>query len=248
MTSADVRVFADEGALARAVAAAMAGVISEAVANRGRCFVALSGGSTPRVLYRTLAGEFRDRIPWGDVDIFWSDERFVPATDERSNYRMAKTEVLDHVPIVPDRVHPIPTNRDTAVAAADAYQSRIHALLDDPWPRFDLILLGIGEDGHTASLFPHSPALHARDRLAVAVNPRANGEPARVTLTMPVLLAAHQVFMLATGARKAPAIARALVSASLEDCPASALRHSAGSVTWWLDRGAAMNYGSGSFS
>ena len=239
MPSANVRVFDDESALAGAVAAAMATILTEAVERKGRCFVALSGGSTPRELYRTLAREFRDRIPWNSIDIFWSDERIVPATDERSNYRMAKAELLDPVPVAPNRVHPVATNRDSAAAAADGYQSRLHALLDEPWPRFDLILLGIGEDGHTASLFPHSPALHARDRLAVAVPARAAGEPARVSLTMPVLLAAHNVFVIATGARKAPVIARALVSATLEDCPASALRHSAGTVTWWLDRLAA---------
>ena len=239
MTTPDVRVFADDNGLAHGVAEAMTTAIAAAIARRGRCFLALSGGSTPRLLYRTLAGEYGDRIPWGQIDIFWSDERFVPATDERSNYGMAKAELLDRVPVTTNRVHPVLTTRDSARAAADAYQSRLHALLDDPWPRFDLILLGIGEDGHTASLFPHSPALHSRDRLAVAVDPRGDGEPPRVTLTMPVLLAAHNVFVLATGARKAAVIARALVSATLEDCPASALRHSAGAVTWWLDKDAA---------
>lgn len=241
MTPADLRVYDDESALASAVASAMASTIAEAMRRRGRCFVALSGGSTPRVLYRTLAAEYRDRIPWSQIDVFWGDERFVPATDLRSNYAMAKAELLDLVPVPANRVHPIPTTHESAAAAADAYQSRLHALLGDTWPRFDLMLLGIGEDGHTASLFPHSPALHARDRLAVAVAPRADGEPARVTVTMPVILAAYNTYVLATGARKAPAIARALVSASLEDCPASALRHSAGTVTWWLDRAASQS-------
>jgi 6-phosphogluconolactonase len=232
-----VHVLDDEPALAQAVAVAMRDSITSAVQQRGTCSLALSGGSTPRRLYRTLAAEFRDRIPWRAVDIFWSDERFVPATDSRSNYGMARTELLDHLPRSVDHVHPVPTHLESAAAAADAYQATLRKHFDDAWPRFDLILLGIGEDCHTASLFPHSSALAARDRLVVSV--AESNPPTRVSLTMPVLLAARTVFVLATGRAKAAAVARARMQNSIDDCPASALRHSAGEVVWWLDSEAA---------
>jgi 6-phosphogluconolactonase len=237
----DVRVLADEAALARAVASAISETIATIVAERGRCSLALSGGSTPQLLYRTLAADFRDRIPWPQVHIFWGDERFVPPTDPRSNFGMAKVTLLDHVPCPASQVHPIPTTLDSASAAADAYDATLRAYFGGESARFDLLLLGIGEDCHTASLFPHAPALTARDRLVVtAQRPAAAADEAsRITLTMPVLRAARTVFVLAAGANKAPVLARALSSASTpDDCPASALRRSAGTVVWWTDRAA----------
>ena len=240
----DVRVLADEPALARAVALAVSEAIAGVVAEQGRCSLALSGGSTPQLLYRTLAADFRDRIPWPQVHIFWGDERFVPPTDPRSNFGMAMGTLLDHVPCPANHVHPIQTTLDSASAsaAADAYEKTLREFFGGEPPRFDLLLLGIGEDCHTASLFPHAPALAVRDRLVVtSQRSSATGdEPARITLTMPVLLAARTVFVIAAGANKAPALARALSSASTpDDCPASTLRHSAGSVTWWIDGAAA---------
>ena len=233
-----VRVFADETALARAVAAAMRVVVSDAVARRGRCAIALSGGSTPRTLYRELAAHHRSTISWTHVDVFWGDERFVPAADPQSNYRMAKAELLDHVPCPAANVRAIPTDLETPEAAADAYTSTLRAYFGDGLPRFDLLLLGIGTDGHTASLFPHSTALAIDDRPVAATQAPDNGG-ARITLTMPVVLAAHTTFVLATGANKAPAIARALApGTNIADCPAAALRHSAGTVRWWLDTAA----------
>jgi len=229
-----VRVFPDETALSRAVAAALKDVVTGAVARRGRCAVALSGGSTPRALYRELAAHYRATIAWAQVDVFWGDERFVPADDQQSNYGMAKAALLDHVPCPAANVHAIPTDLETPEAAANAYASTLRAYFGDGVPRFDLLLLGIGTDGHTASLFPHSPALAIDDR-PVAATRAPDGSP-RITLTMPVLLAAHTTFVLATGANKAPAIARALAPETpFADCPAAALRQSAGTVTWWLN-------------
>ncbi|HXT70555.1 MAG TPA: 6-phosphogluconolactonase [Vicinamibacterales bacterium] len=241
-SSPDVRVFADEDALARAVASAASETIVQAVAAHGRCGVALSGGSTPRALYRVLASSFRDRIPWQQVQIFWGDERFVAATDPRNNYGMAKATLLDHVPCPSGNIHPIPTHLDTAAAAADAYDAELCAYFGDRWPRFDLILLGIGEDCHTASLFPHSSALAERDRRVVSTLPEdgTEGAVARVTLTMPALWAARTVFVLVAGERKSRALRRALAPATKTDeCPASALRRSNGTVVWWVDRAAA---------
>ena len=221
--------------VARAVAAAMQDVVADVMARRGRCAIALSGGSTPRALYRELAANHRSTIRWDHVDVFWSDERFVPAADPQSNYGMAKAALLDHVPCPAANVHAIPTDLDTPEAAADAYGSILRAYFGDGMPRFDLLLLGIGADGHTASLFPHSPALEINDAPVAATRAPDNGG-ARITLTLPVLLAAHTTFVLATGANKAPAIARALAPETpIADCPAAALRQSAGTVTWWLD-------------
>jgi 6-phosphogluconolactonase len=230
-----VRVFADETAVSRAAAAALKDVVTGAVARRGRCAIALSGGSTPRALYRELAANHRSTIRWEHVDVFWGDERFVPPLDPQSNYGMAKAALLDHVPCRSANVHAIPTDLETPEAAADAYASILRAYFGDGMPRFDLLLLGIGADGHTASLFPHSPALEINDAPVAATRAPDNGG-ARITLTLPVLLAAHTTFVLATGANKAPAIARALAPETpIADCPAAALRQSAGTVTWWLD-------------
>jgi 6-phosphogluconolactonase len=230
-----IRVFADETALSRAVAAAMKDVVTDAVARRGRCAIALSGGSTPRALYRELAANHSSTIRWGHVHVFWGDERFVPADDQQSNYGMAKAALLDHVPCPAANVHAIPTDLETPEAAADAYASTLRAYFGDGMPCFDLLLLGIGTDGHTASLFPHSTALAFDDRPVAATEAPDNGG-ARITLTLPVLLAAHTTFVLATGANKAPAIARALApDTNITDCPAAALRHSTGTLTWWLD-------------
>ena len=234
-----IRVFADETALSRAVAAALKDVVTDAVARRGRSAIALAGGSTPRPLYRELAAHHRSTIPWAHVDVFWGDERFVPAADPQNNYRMAKAELLDHVPCPAANVRAIPTDLETPEAAADAYTSTLREYFGgDGLPRFDLLLLGIGTDGHVASLFPHSDALAINGRPVAATVAPDGG--ARITLTLPVLLGAHTTFVLATGAGKASAIARALAPETpIADCPAAALRHSGGEVEWWIDPGAA---------
>jgi 6-phosphogluconolactonase len=235
----DLRVLADADALAHAVAAAVASVITRAIERRGRCALALSGGATPRGVYRVLSAEFRSVIAWPKLDVFWGDERFVPATSPESNYGMARAELLDRVPLPAANVHPIPTHLPAPEAAADAYAQTLRAYFGAGLPRFDLMLLGIGEDCHTASLFPHSPALSESDRVVVAT-PAPDGTGWRVSLTTAVLTAAETAFVLATGAKKAPAIRRALAPGTdIADCPAAALRHRTGTTIWWIDRAAA---------
>ena len=235
----DVRVLADGDALAHAVAAAVSQVIAHAIERRGRCALALSGGSTPRALFRVLTAEFRSIIRWPKLDVFWGDERFVPAISPESNYGMAKAELLDRVPLPAGNVHPIPTHLTTSEAAADAYGQTLRTYFGAGLPRFDLMLLGIGEDCHTASLFPHSPALAESDRFVVAT-PAPDGASWRVSLTTAVLTAAETVFVLATGVKKAPAIRRALAPGTdIADCPAAALRQRTGTTIWWIDRAAA---------
>jgi 6-phosphogluconolactonase len=235
----DLRVLADADAVAHAVAAAVSDVIAHAIERRGRCALALSGGSTPRTLYRVLAAEFRSVIPWQKLDVFWGDERFVPATSPESNYGMTKVELLDRVAIPAGNVHPVSTQLPAPDAAAEAYAQTLGAYFGAGWPRFDLMLLGIGEDCHTASLFPHSPALAESDRLVVAT-PAPDGHGWRVSVTMAVLTAAETAFVLATGAKKAAAIRRALAPGTgSADCPAAALRQRTGTTIWWIDRAAA---------
>lgn len=217
----------------------MADVATDAVERRGRCALLLSGGSTPRAAYELLATRYRDRVPWSHVHLFWGDERFVPPDDPRSNYRMAREALVDCVPCPPANVHPIPTALPSADAAALRYEDTLRACFSGDQPAFDLVLLGLGEDAHTASIFPGSPALVESARWVLAV--AAPVEPSlRVTVTMRVLTAAAQLFVLVSGAGKAEALRRALDPASPPDrVPAAALRSAAGRVVWWADRAAA---------
>ncbi len=215
--------------------------VRSAIAQRGWSAVALSGGSTPRALYRRLAqSPVREEIDWRRVRLFWGDERAVPPDHPESNYRMAKETLLDHVPIPPANVHRIPTERG-ADAAAEQYETelrQIFGVTPGEVPVFDLILLGIGADGHTASLFPHTAAVAVRDRLVVANEVPQIGA-ARITLTVPVLQAARWVLVLATGLDKAEAVARAIEGPKdVEETPAQLLRCAQGRVVWLLDRAA----------
>jgi 6-phosphogluconolactonase len=202
---------ADPAALARAAAEEVARLAAEALAARGAFRLALAGGSTPRALYRLLADPaqpFRDRIPWSVVHAFFGDERAVPPESADSNARMAREALLDHVPLA--AVHRIEGELGAEEAAA-RYEDVLFAHFGDVrLPVFDLVLLGLGSDGHTASLFPGSPALQERRRWAVA-GPAGLPPPVpRVTLTIPVLEAARAALFLVAGADKAEALRRLL--------------------------------------
>ena len=234
----DVRVSADALTLSRDVASAVARTITRVVLAREHCSLVLSGGSTPRPMHRLLASTYGSAVPWSNVDVFWGDERFVPAMDPRSNFGTAQTDLLDEVPVLEERVHPIHTHLGSPQESAEAYGQVVRTFFQDRPQRFDLVLLGVGEDGHTASLFPHSPALHQVNRAAVATESPGDGL-GRITLTLPVLTAAHLIFVVVSGSNKAEALTRALApGTSIDDCPAAALRHAKGSVIWWVDRAA----------
>ena len=225
------------------VAAAVAGAVHDAVGQRGRCWLLLAGGSTPRTTYELLATRYRDDVPWKHVHLFWGDERFLPPDDPRSNARMAREALVDRVPCPPANVHPIPTELPSADAAALRYENTLRAHFSGDRPVFDLVLLGLGKDAHTASIFPGSPALAAADRWVMAVT--APVEPAlRVTLTMRALTAAAKLFVLVAGPEKAAALQHALdPAADSARYPAAALRQAGGRVTWWVDRTAAPDSG-----
>lgn len=235
----DVRIFPDSEALNRAAARALVEGISATLRSGARFCLALSGGNTPRALYRLLAAEYRNGIRWDRVHLFWGDERYVAWDDPRSNYRMVRESLLDHVPIPTNNVHPMPTDFPEPEYAALAYQRTLQNYFSDRWPRFDLVLLGLGADGHTASLFPGSPALEEKERWVVAasgpIEPRL-----RLTLTLPVVTHAVQIYFLVAGADKADALQRALAGApDAKSCPAAGVRLSQAPVIWWTDLAAA---------
>lgn len=238
-TRPDLRVCADHADLSRRAAEAAVATINEAVRAAGTCSIVLSGGNTPRALYRLLASEFRAQIPWANVQVFWGDERYVSPEDSRSNYRMARETLLDHVGCPPANIHPMPTHFPSAELAARDYERTLRNHFGGEWPNFDLVLLGIGDDGHTASLFPGSLALAERTRWAVAA--LAPVEPhVRLTLTLPALTQATAVHVLAAGATKADAVRHVFDGAGdWIKYPAAGVRIAAESAVWWTDREAA---------
>ena len=233
----DVRIQPDGETLSREVARAVFHRVREILNAADHFSFALAGGETPRRLYQTLATEYRDRIAWPRLHVFWGDERYVPHDDPRSNVRLAREALLDHVPIPGDNVHPMPTGLPAPEEAAAAYEQTLRRWFPGPWPRFDLVLLGMGSDGHTASLFPGAAAFAERTRWAVAAS--APVEPRlRLTLTLPVFNHAALVFFLVAGSEKAAVLGRVLAGPS-EAYPAAAVRPDEGGLVWWVDEAAA---------
>jgi len=239
----DVQVLADAASVARVAAETVAEVLSNAAERRGRCSIALSGGSTPRDLYRRLGSiEYVERVPWDALHVFWGDERCVPPVDPDSDYLMAKEAMLDHVPVPAGRIHRI-RGEDPPERAAEEYERllrRSFGEAEGPPPledgaRFDLVLLGMGEDGHTASLFPGTGAVLETARWVIHV--RAQASPRnRVSLTAPVLSAAARKLFLVTGMAKAPTLARVLEGPrDLDAAPAQAIE----GAEWLVDAAAA---------
>ncbi len=206
--------------------------------------MALSGGSTPRRLYELLASEYAGQIDWTALEVFFGDERAVPSDHPDSNFRMASEALLDRVPLDRERLHRMPADSGDPVAAAAAYESVLRERVasgPDGFPALDLVWLGIGDDGHTASLFPGTEALEER-RACVVANEVPQLGTWRMTLTFPALCAARRVQFLVTGASKArivEAIERARSSGDLERYPATRVVPREGEVEWLLDRAAA---------
>ncbi len=212
---------------------------------RGRFLVALSGGSTPRALHQALVAHYRDLIPWERVQVFWSDERCVPPDDPESNYRMARETLLEQVPLPADNIHRMPGERSDYDAAAADYEvemRHVFGVPPDVLLRFDLILLGMGPDGHTASLFPGSPALHETSRLVVP-NQGPKPPPQRLTFTYPLINSARQIMFLVAGAEKAEALRDVLSGqTTIEERPSVGVRPTDGEVIWMVDREAMRLY------
>jgi 6-phosphogluconolactonase len=237
ISGAKLEILADPQALSRRVAEWM---LDLATANEGVFAVCLSGGSTPRGLYERLAETpYRDCFPWPRTHWFWGDERFVPHADALSNYRMVREALLGHAPIPPANIHPIPTEGITPEVAAVTYEDELKSFygvtrLDPGRPLFDVNLLGLGTDGHTASLFPGTGALAVREDWVAAV---IGAKPeARITLTYPTLESSRHTAFLVTGEAKRTIFGRLRHGA--ESLPAADL-HPIGDLTCFLDRAAA---------
>jgi 6-phosphogluconolactonase len=215
---------------------------TNAIAERGRFTIALAGGSTPRNLYTLIAANASSSLPWEQMFFFFGDERHVPPDDAESNYRMAQETLLSKVPAPAANVFRIPTENPDAAAAADAYEQTLRkffALAPGEFPRFDLILLGMGPDGHTASLFPETTALQEKSRLVVA-NWVEKLKTSRITLTLPVLNAARCVVFLVSGMDKAAVLREVLEgNAPGEKYPSKLVQPGEGKLIWFVDRAAA---------
>jgi len=261
MAHPELNIYDDAEELAAAAAERISRAAAESIAARGRFALCLTGGSTPRRTYRLLARQQgsastrrvpRDDIPhaereehdlWLRTFLFFGDERFLPADDNRSNYKMVRESLLQNAPIAADHVFAVPTHLGSPQQAAEQYARTLKSFFGEgvAWPEFDLVLLGLGEDGHTASLFPGAVALRVMDRWATFSPPGILPPPVdRITLTFPVFNAARQVIFLVSGANKAQALADVHQGRiSVEARPAAGIRPINGHAAWLVDRAAA---------
>jgi len=245
-----VEVVPDAGSLATRTAEWLIEQIAHAVQRRGRAVIALSGGSTPKAVFACLAGHpWRERIDWATLHLVWGDERFVAEDDAARNARMTREALLDHVDVPASHVYPIPADPggdadgalDRAHVAAELYATTLHALnggatLHDDKPLFDVVMLGLGEDGHTASLFPGTAALDERHAWVVPVQTDNVTAPVRITLTYPVLESTHAMLFLVGGKSKHAIAGRVL--GGDESLPAARIRP-LGGMLWIMDQDAA---------
>ncbi len=239
---AKIVIAADPNALADEAARRFSSLAREAVKSRGQFSVALSGGTTPEKLYRLLADRpYRARIPWTEVHLFWGDERCVPADDPDSNFALVKETLISRVPIPPENVHRMRGELDPG-RAAQAYEHVLQDFFGGPDVCFDLVLLGLGEDGHTASLFPGSPLLDETEQLvAPATTGKQDRLAQRITLTLPVINSARQVISLVSGKAKA-AVVRSVVKGTDKSLPASRVQPKSRQLTWLLDKEAGLYF------
>ena len=235
---------ADAASLFHAAAGEFASAAAASIETKGSFSVALSGGSTPRGLFAVLAGDasFRGQIAWDKVSFFWGDERHVGPDHSDSNFQMAREALLSHLSLRDDQIFRIHGEYADAAQAAAEYEGSVRqffGLADGQFPRFDLVLLGMGPDGHTASLFPGTKALRERKRVVVS-NWVGKFYTERVTMTAPALNAAARVLFLVNGEDKAPAL-KAVLEGPLEgsQLPAQLIRPGGGRLLWLADRSAA---------
>lgn len=211
-------------------------ILQAAIHDRGIATIALSGGSTPKPLYQAIAQH--SALDWTKLHIFWGDERYVPNDHPDSNEQMARQAWLNQVPIPPENIHPVPTTLPDPNQSAQQYEAtlqQVFGTVPGTIPAFDLILLGIGDDGHTASLFPHTPALAVRDRL-ITVGEKS-GQP-RITFTYPLINQAHNVLFLLAGKSKQPALQQIFSpTGDPLQYPAHAIRPE-GNLIWMMDQSA----------
>jgi len=214
-------------------------IADDSLNKRGVFTVALSGGGTPIPVYREMgiAGNTK-QLPWSDIHLFWGDERHVPPDHEKSNFKMVKEQLLDQIPIPEDNVHRVPAEMEARMAAF-SYEEVLRGFFDGERPQFDLVFLGLGEDGHTASLFPHSAGLNEEERWFIA-NFSPQKEEWRLTLTKNAINSARNIVVLVRGRSKATMMAEVLTGpVEPEDKPIQLISPEDGNLIWILDREAA---------
>lgn len=234
--SRTVEILPDKAALVARAEAVIGDRITQTLSQQDYCTLALAGGSTPKPLYEALA---RWDLPWEKLHIFWGDERYVPPTHPDSNENMARTAWLNQVPIPPENIHAMPTQGGDPQADADRHEAQLREFFQTvpgTVPRFDIILLGMGDDGHTASLFPHTAALGVGDRLITVGN--KDGQP-RLTFTIPLLNHAQLILFLVAGASKQTALNAVFAPDGDAQQYPSRFIQPAGEALWLLDQAAA---------
>jgi 6-phosphogluconolactonase len=234
-----IRIFPDLEGVSSAAAELFAAEARQAVLARGRFCVALAGGGTPRRCYQLLAREpLRELVPWQQTHVFWGDERCVPADDPRNNALMARRTLLDHVPVPPEQVHPMVCNGSPVEAAAE-YEALLRGFFANGRSRFDLVVLGLGENGHTASLFPGTSVLEEQQRWVGDVYVADEGLH-RLTLTAAAINQAALVVFMVSGSDKAPILRKVLKEAQdPRSIPAQLIKPVDGGMLWMVDRDAA---------
>jgi len=238
-----IRIFPTVQALSEAAAIELARLSSDSIAQRGRFMLALSGGSTPRTLYELLGKNYRNSIDWQYVHIFWGDERYIPHENPESNYFLAKKSFLGYIEIPIENIHPIPTSYSSPEEAARTYDHELKDIFGEIKPEFDLILLGLGSDGHTASLFP-GLKFENDDSRNVIVTESPAGPRIRISLTMNTINRARNIFFLVEGEEKAGILKKVLncIQEDQPNFPASRV-NPIGIVTWFVDRTAIKEWG-----
>jgi 6-phosphogluconolactonase len=235
--STEIQKYPDKAALVSAVGDRLIGAITDAVRKRGQALVVLTGGGTGIGLLEHVRDN-DDAIDWSKVHVFWGDERYVPDDDDDRNEKQAREALLDHINIPAANVHAMPASDgefgDDIDAAALSYEQVLAAIADDgqPAPEFDVHLLGVGDEGHINSLFPHTPAVRETDRQVVGVTDSPKPPPKRITLTLPAVHRSREVWLVVAGADKADAAAAAVGGADPGDVPAAGA--SGREATLWL--------------
>jgi 6-phosphogluconolactonase len=234
----DVHVLPNAEALARAAAQRVVGILHTALVTRDRATLVLTGGATPKAMYEVIARQYADEIDWKRVDVFWGDERFVPPDHDESNTRMARENLLDQTGISECNSYPFPTTMDDPGMAAEAYEATLRGYFAGRDPHFDLVLFGLGDDGHVASLFPEDSALDEADRWVLHTEaPSGNPVTDRLTMTFPLFNAADNALFLVGGEAKAEAVRDALEGTG-DRRPSARIRPRKG-LQWYVDEEAA---------